>query len=69
MSNEELKAEVGESARFGFGRNWACYLALVDNERIAAAEQSLRDMLERMTTVDGRYGCNEYVFRAPPADR
>lgn len=21
--------------------------------------------LERVTTVDGRHGCNEYVFRAP----
>lgn len=25
--------------------------------------------LERMTTVDGRHGCNEYVFRAPSVNR
>lgn len=25
--------------------------------------------LERMTTVDGRHGCNEYVFRSPLAGR
>lgn len=47
MSNEELMTEEGEGARFGFGRNWARYLALVDDERIATAEQSLRDILER----------------------
>lgn len=52
MSNEGLGAEA-EGARFGFGRNWARYLALVDDERIAAAEQSLRDMLGR-ESLEGR---------------
>mgnify|MGYP003603728532 CR=1 FL=1 len=31
--------------RFAFGANWTRFLALLDDERIAAAEQSLRDML------------------------
>lgn len=47
MSNGNTTAEAKEEARFGFGRNWARYLELVDDERIAAAEQSLRTMLER----------------------
>ena len=47
MSNENTTAEAKEEARFGFGRNWGRYLALVDDERIAVAEQSLRAMLER----------------------
>ncbi|MEX0383604.1 class I SAM-dependent methyltransferase [Spiribacter pallidus] len=47
MNNKGLKAQGEEGARFGFGRNWARYLALVDDERIAAAEESLLDMLGR----------------------
>lgn len=47
MINDEVKATQEEGARFGFGRNWARYLTLVDDERIATAEQSLKDMLER----------------------
>lgn len=34
-----------ERMRFGFGKNWACYLDLVDDARIATAEGSLKDML------------------------
>lgn len=45
--------EIAGGARFGFGANWARFLADVDEERIRAAEASLRAMLgvERM---DGR---------------
>ena len=32
--------------RFAFGANWARFLSVLDDERIAEAEQSLRDMLE-----------------------
>jgi len=35
-----------EEGRFGFGENWARYVELVDDERIAVAEQSLKDMLK-----------------------
>jgi len=31
--------------RFGFGRNWQRFLAVVDEERILAAKRSLREML------------------------
>lgn len=31
---------------FGFGRNWRKYLGVLNDERIAVAEQSLRDALE-----------------------
>ncbi|MFI9655246.1 class I SAM-dependent methyltransferase [Guyparkeria sp. GHLCS8-2] len=43
--SEVLKGQR-DADRFGFGSNWARYLALIDAQRIAAAEQSLRDMLE-----------------------
>ena len=35
-----------ERGRFGFGRNWADFLSVLDEERIYAAEHSLTDMLE-----------------------
>jgi len=38
--------EVESGERFEFGKNWAAFLAVLDDERIATAEQSLRDMLE-----------------------
>ena len=31
---------------FGFGKNWQAFLAVLDDERIQMAEQSLRDALE-----------------------
>jgi 2-polyprenyl-3-methyl-5-hydroxy-6-metoxy-1,4-benzoquinol methylase len=39
------QVEAGE--RFGFGANWTRFLALLDDRRIARAEDSLREMLER----------------------
>src|SRR5680860_116194 len=51
MGNEQ--AGQIEKERFGFGKNWARYLELVDDERIAVAEQSLKDMLE-VSTLEGR---------------
>lgn len=38
--------EVARGARFEFGANWSRFLALLDNERIASAENSLKTMLE-----------------------
>src|SRR5438270_8579976 len=41
------KTTMRESeVRFAFGRNWQRFLRLLNHQRIAAAEQSLRDMLE-----------------------
>lgn len=40
------QAEVSSGERFEFGKNWAAFLAVLDEERIAKAEDSLREMLE-----------------------
>jgi 2-polyprenyl-6-hydroxyphenyl methylase/3-demethylubiquinone-9 3-methyltransferase len=37
--------EVREGQRFAFGKNWARFLEVLDDERIREAEQSLRTML------------------------
>ena len=37
--------EVSKGERFEFGANWANFLETLDDERIAQAEQSLREML------------------------
>jgi len=39
-------AEIAAGERFTFGENWAAFLAVLDESRIAAAKNSLRDMLE-----------------------
>lgn len=44
--------EVGRGERFEFGENWSRFLAVLDEERIRKAEESLREMLE----VDGLEG-------------
>lgn len=44
--------EVERGERFEFGRNWARFLEVLDEERIAAAERDLRDML-RVERLDG----------------
>jgi SAM-dependent methyltransferase len=44
MSSHAL--EVGSGARFKFGENWARFLELLDDGRIARAEESLKAMLE-----------------------
>lgn len=43
---EQHAREVSSGERFEFGKNWAAFLAVLDEERIAKAEQSLREMLE-----------------------
>jgi 2-polyprenyl-6-hydroxyphenyl methylase/3-demethylubiquinone-9 3-methyltransferase len=40
------QAEVSNGERFEFGKNWAAFLAVLDDERIASAEGSLKEMLE-----------------------
>jgi 2-polyprenyl-3-methyl-5-hydroxy-6-metoxy-1,4-benzoquinol methylase len=40
-------AEVARGERFEFGENWARFLSVMSDERIARAESSLREMLER----------------------
>jgi 2-polyprenyl-6-hydroxyphenyl methylase/3-demethylubiquinone-9 3-methyltransferase len=45
--------DVAGEVRFAFGRNWERFLTTVDETRIAAAEDSLRDMLGARS-FDGR---------------
>lgn len=42
-------------AAFEFGKSWARFLALVDDKRVAAAEQSLKGMLECESLVGRRF--------------
>lgn len=43
----EFAREIEAGERFAFGRNWAQFLRSLNDERIAAAESSLSDMLGR----------------------
>lgn len=40
------ETEVSAGERFEFGKNWAAFLAVLDDERITKAVESLREMLE-----------------------
>ena len=44
MSSHAL--EIAQGERFEFGKNWRHFLAMLDNQRIARAEESLKTMLE-----------------------
>src|SRR5260370_17692603 len=39
-------AEIASGERFAFGENWTAFLAKLDDARISAAENSLRQMLD-----------------------
>ncbi len=40
------QTEVASGERFEFGKNWSAFLSVLDDERIAKAEESLKEMLE-----------------------
>jgi 2-polyprenyl-3-methyl-5-hydroxy-6-metoxy-1,4-benzoquinol methylase len=44
--------EIEEGKRFAFGANWTSFLSTLDEERVTAAEHSLRDMLD-VNTLTG----------------
>ncbi len=44
--SKQHQAEVASGERFEFGRNWSAFLSVLDDERIANAEASLKEMLE-----------------------
>jgi 2-polyprenyl-6-hydroxyphenyl methylase/3-demethylubiquinone-9 3-methyltransferase len=50
---DQHKVEVSRGERFEFGRNWARFLRMLSDERIALAEQSLKKML-KVERLDGR---------------
>ena len=45
--------EIAAGERFEFGKNWSAFLAVLDDERIVKAEQSLKEMLE-VETLEGK---------------
>ncbi len=45
MTTSEHASEVESGERFEFGANWARFLEVLNDERIAQAEKSIRDML------------------------
>lgn len=47
--------EVSRGERFAFGKNWARFLTVLNDERIAQAEQSLREMLETKSLAGARF--------------
>lgn len=49
--------EIAAGDRFAFGDNWARFLELLDDQRIRAAEASLRAMLH-VDDLDGRTFCD-----------
>lgn len=50
---EQHGREVASGERFEFGKNWSAFLTVLDDERIAQAEKSLKDMLE-VETLEGK---------------
>ena len=57
--------EIAEGKRFEFGKNWSRFIALLDEERIAAAEASLTEMLELDDLAGKRFldiGCGSGLF-------
>lgn len=52
MSEVKTTSVHTDESRFGFGKNWGRYLALVDDERIASAEKTLKGML-KMESLEG----------------
>lgn len=64
-TSSQATAEIARGERFAFGRNWQQFLNLLDDERIAEAESSLRAMLQ-ITDLRGRsfldIGCGSGLF-------
>ncbi len=46
------RGEVERGERFEFGKNWAAFLQMLDDDRIVRAERSLAEMLD-VTSLDG----------------
>src|SRR5438876_7353088 len=58
-------AEIQTGNRFEFGANWSEFLVVLDEARIAAAEQSLCEMLGVSDLRDRRFldiGCGSGLF-------
>jgi 2-polyprenyl-3-methyl-5-hydroxy-6-metoxy-1,4-benzoquinol methylase len=57
--------EIAEGKRFEFGKNWTRFLTCLNEERITAAEASLKEMLEVEELAGKRFldvGCGSGLF-------
>jgi 2-polyprenyl-6-hydroxyphenyl methylase/3-demethylubiquinone-9 3-methyltransferase len=57
--------EIAEGKRFEFGKNWSNFITCLNEERIAAAETSLQQMLEINQLAGKRFldaGCGSGLF-------
>jgi 2-polyprenyl-3-methyl-5-hydroxy-6-metoxy-1,4-benzoquinol methylase len=57
--------EIAEGKRFEFGKNWSRFLTCLNEERVAAAEASLKQMLEVEELAEERFldiGCGSGLF-------
>tara|TARA_R110002072_G_scaffold252512_1_gene411323 strand:- start:72 stop:884 length:813 start_codon:yes stop_codon:yes gene_type:complete len=65
MKKAQVDREVADGQRFEFGENWKKFLHALNDERIAAAESSLKEMLE-VDNLEGRtfldIGCGSGLF-------
>jgi 2-polyprenyl-3-methyl-5-hydroxy-6-metoxy-1,4-benzoquinol methylase len=69
MTATDFDAQVAAGERFEFGENWASFLRVLDDERIAEAEASLQAMLGRthlagLTFVDVGSGSGLFSLAA-----
>lgn len=62
---KKFSEQVKEGTRFTFGENWNAFLKTLDDERIAIAENSLKEMME-MENLQGKsfldIGCGSGIF-------
>ena len=65
MTSTSTPTAPSDETRFAFGANWSRFLHVLDDERIARAEESLRTMLG-LERLDGRtfldVGCGSGLF-------
>jgi 2-polyprenyl-3-methyl-5-hydroxy-6-metoxy-1,4-benzoquinol methylase len=54
-AGDQHSAEVARGERFEFGKNWARFLSVLDDQRIAQAERSLCEMLDRPSLHGSRF--------------
>ncbi|MGD0013649.1 MAG: class I SAM-dependent methyltransferase [Bryobacteraceae bacterium] len=60
-----FEGEIASGERFAFGKNWKRYLASINEVRLAQAEASLTEMLERATLAGVSFldlGCGSGLF-------